>query len=390
MNILVINYEYPPIGGGGGVLTRDISESMVAMGHHVSVITSHFDNLPLDEVINGVKIVRVPVYFRNKLEVANIPSMLCYFPVGLFTGYARLGQQKFDIVNTHFAVPSGPLGSLMSRVFKCPNVLSILGGDIYDPSKMYSPHRTPFLSHTVRALLKDADRVVAGSDNTKQNAIKYYKVQRQIDVIPLGIRKPVFERKTREKFGLNEDDFVFCTIGRLVKRKNIVEALLVLSKFKDQSQIKFIVIGDGPERKDLETEVRRLKLVNRVHMMGNVSDEVKFQLLDLSDCYLSTALHEGFGLVFLEAMSCGLPIICFNNGGQTDFLTDGQNGFLTEVGDLVKFGERVNTVMLDPKLRQKMGVNNRHHIGEFYIERCAKKYIDIFDQLRNGQHRKGI
>ena len=390
MNILVINYEYPPIGGGGGFVTRDILESMVAMGHSVFVITSHYGRLSFKETVNGVRIMRVPVFFRNKIEVANIPSMLSYLPMGSVSGLARLGKQRFDIINTHFAVPSGPVGFLLAKYFRIPNVLSIHGGDIYDPSKLCSPHRTPVLSHTVRVMLKVADRVVAQSNNTKQNAVHYFKIKRQIDVIPLGIKRPIFEKKHREDFGLSEDDFIFCTIGRLVKRKNIEESLLVLSKFKEQSKIKFLIIGEGPQRHALEAAIRRLNLTHSVYMMGNVSDELKFQLLDLSDCYLSTALHEGFGLVFLEAMSCGLPIICFNNGGQTDFLTEGQNAFLTEVSDRVKFAERVNTVVVDSKIRKKMGMTNRRQISEFYIERCAEKYIDLFNELINGYHKERI
>jgi glycosyltransferase involved in cell wall biosynthesis len=388
MNILVINYEYPPIGGGGGFVTRDILESMASMGHDVSVLTSHYDNLEYEEVINGVRIIRVPVFFRRKVEVANIPSMLSYFPMAFLNGYVRFAKVSFDIVNTHFAIPSGPVGQLLAKKLRVPNVLSIHGGDIYDPSKLSSPHRVPFLFHTVRAMLKSADRLVAQSNDTKQNAVRYYDIKRHIDLIPLGIKKPVFEKKKREDFDLSEDDFVFCTIGRLVKRKNTEEALTVLSNVKGQSRVKFLIIGDGPERRKLEIAIRKLNLSDSVCMMGNVSDEVKFQLLDLSDCYLSTALHEGFGLVFLEAMACGLPIICFNNGGQTDFLVNGRNGFLTEVGDLVKFTECINTLLSDLKVRDQMGETNRHFIKEFYIERCAKQYIELFHQVLNVKFSK--
>jgi glycosyltransferase involved in cell wall biosynthesis len=390
MKILVINYEYPPVGGGGGFVTRDILESMASMGQDVSVLTSHYDNLEYEEVINGVRIIRVPVFFRRKTEVASIPSMLSYFPMGLLFGYGLLSKKRFDIVNTHFAIPSGPVGYLLAKQFKLPNVLSIHGGDIYDPSKLGSPHKTPLLSHTVRSMLNSADRVVAQSNNTKQNAIRYYNLKRRVDIIPLGIKKPVFEMKRRKDFGLFEDDFVFCTIGRLIKRKNIDDSLTVLAKVKSYRRVKFIIIGEGPERQKLESEVRRLNLADTVYMMGKVSDEVKFQLLDLSDCYISTALHEGFGLVFLEAMACGLPIICFNNGGQTDFLLNGRNGFLTEVGDLVKFCDCVNTVIHNGKMREQMGRNNRHRINEFYVESCAQKYLDLFHQLQNSHRSKGL
>ena len=328
MRILVINYEYPPIGGGGGFVTRDILEHMVGLGHNVTIITTHYRGLSKQENVNGVNVIRVPVLFRTKMEVASMASMLSYFPSSVLQAGSNLNSHIYDVINTHFAVPSGPTGHLLSKMFSLPNVLTIHGGDIFDPSKSLSPHKIPMLSNVVRFVIHNADRVVAQSNDTKKNACRYYGVKRQIDIIPLGIKKPIFEKKTRHDLGLDADEVVFCSIGRLVKRKNLDDALEVLSRIKKHFSFKFLIIGEGPERAHLEGLIKRLGLEGTVRLMGNVSDEVKFQLLDLSDFYLSTALHEGFGLVFLEAMKCGLPIICYNRGGQNDFLVDGRTGFL--------------------------------------------------------------
>ena len=85
MKILVINYEYPPIGGGGGVICKDIAEEHVKMGNHVTVVTSGFSNLKNEEIVNGVNIIRVPVLFRKKQNTASILSMLSYFPSSIKT-----------------------------------------------------------------------------------------------------------------------------------------------------------------------------------------------------------------------------------------------------------------------------------------------------------------
>ena len=76
MHILVINYEYPPIGGGGGFVTRDILEAMAARGHHITIVTSGFDTLKDHEIRNGVEIIRTPILGRKNLEVASMASML--------------------------------------------------------------------------------------------------------------------------------------------------------------------------------------------------------------------------------------------------------------------------------------------------------------------------
>ncbi|MDD4072950.1 MAG: glycosyltransferase family 4 protein, partial [Desulfobacterales bacterium] len=319
-------------------------------------------------------------------------SMLSYLPSSIIKSIVDFDSKIFDIINSHFAIPSGPSGWILSKMFCLPNVLSIHGGDIFDPSKSLSPHNTPVLSDTVRLMLKTADRVVAQSSNTKSNAGRYYKVDRPIDIIPLGIKKPVFERKSRADFGLSEDDFIFCTIGRLVKRKNIDETLQVLSGLDQDLRVKLLVMGDGPQYAHISDLARQRGLHEKVVMLGNVSDEMKFQLLSVSDCYISTAMHEGFGLVFLEAMECGLPVICYDFGGQTDFLINGKTGFLVELGNMQKLHQRVIEIMNNREVRKKMGNFNRQLVCNFYIERCADQYITLFEQLihDSGKERKRL
>jgi glycosyltransferase involved in cell wall biosynthesis len=381
MRILVINYEYPPIGGGGGFVTRDILEEIASKGHKVAVVTSHKDGLERDEVVNGVQVMRVPVLMRKKDQVASISSMLSYLPSSLFSIMKLIQRERFDIINTHFAIPSGPTGYLISKRYNIPNVLSIHGGDIFDPSKPYSPHKTPVLMQTVRTVINGANRIVAQSNNTKNNAIKYYGIKRKIEIIPLGIKKPNFIKIDRKYLKLEENDFIFCTIGRLVRRKNIQDTLKVLNRLKNKLNFKFLVIGDGPERGALENSIDQYDIRKYVKFLGNVSNEEKFQILNISDAYLSTALHEGFGLVFLEAMEFGLPIICHDNGGQTDFLTNGDTGFLTGVGDLSSFEKNVLRIYNDKALRDHIRVNNKKLIKNFYIHRCAEQYLNLFNEV---------
>jgi glycosyltransferase involved in cell wall biosynthesis len=389
MKVLMINYEYPPLGGGGGFVARDIVEEMSLKGHEITVITSCAQGLAAHENVNGVNIFRVPVLFRKETQVASMLSMLLYPPSSVMATLRRFTRNSFEIINTHFAVPSGPAGFVLSRVFKIPNVLTIHGGDIFDPSKSSSPHKTPLVSSVVRMMLNTADRVVAQSTDTKNNARKYYRVERSIDIIPLGIKKPKFEKRSRVDFGLNNNELVFCTIGRLVRRKNIDDTLQVLSRLDDY-RYKFLVIGDGPERLHLEDLTKTLRLENRVKFMGSVSEEVKYQLLDLSDVYLSTAMHEGFGLVFLEAMECGLPIVCYDRGGQTDFLASGQTGYLVSLGDMDAFLERLLSIINDSESRNEISRNNRQLIKSFYIERCAERYSSLFEEVIRTRPFRGL
>jgi len=381
MRILVINYEYPPIGGGGGFVTRDILEYMAGAGHDVTIVTSCISGLKEREEVNGVHVIRVPVLGRKNVETASMMSMLSFFPSSVLTAVLNERSRKFDIINTHFAIPTGPSGYVLSKVFKIPNILSIHGGDIYDPSKSLSPHRTPVLYDVVRVMLKTADQVVSQSTDTRHRALTCYKCNRDINIIPLGIKRPDFQKKERAHLGLKPDELVVSTIGRLVKRKNLDDALEIVSKLDPTLKVKFLIMGDGPEKAHLENAIKQSGIANRVLMLGNVSDDVKFQVLDLSDCYLSTAMHEGFGLVFLEAMACGLPIICYDKGGQVDFLKNGKTGFVVKLGDKAQYRKKLVEILADVNLRQTMGISNQERVKAYFIESCAEQYLSLFRRM---------
>ena len=380
MNILVINYEYPPIGGGGGVICKDISEEIVSKGHRITVVTSHYDSLPEHEKLNGVTIIRLPVVMRGKKDVASILSMISYVPLCIRKVTSLLRREKYDVINTHFAIPSGPAGQYVSDKYGIPNVLSIHGGDIFDPSKSLSPHDTIGLKQTVRKMLEKADRVVAQSSDTKSNAEKYYGIDRQIDIVPLGIRPNMHSKKSRQDLGLPADKYVFSTIGRLVKRKNLEDLLHIVKEIQKSTPSVLLIMGDGPEKDFIETRIRDLQIEGAVRLLGRVSDEQKYEYLNASDGYLSTAIHEGFGIVFLEAMECGLPVICYDRGGQRDFLKNGKTGYLVELGNKAEFASRLKELLKSPSLRAEIRSHNKEYVKEFYIESVAEKYLSIFQE----------
>ena len=379
--ILVINYEYPPIGGGGGVICRDIAEEMVALGHEVDIVTSIYKGLSAHEKVNGVDVHRVPVLFRGAQNVASLPSMLSYIPLGILKASELNAKRKYDVINTHFAIPSGPAGNYISKKFKIPNVLSIHGGDIYDPSKSLSPHKTPVLKNVVRKMLINADEVIAQSSDTKRNAISFYGVNREIKIIPLGIKPTQYPIKSRKELGLAEDKFIFSTIGRLIRRKNL-EALFEIIKGVNLSfPAQLLIMGDGPERENLERKIHELNIEQSVKFLGRVSEEEKFQYLDLSDVYLSTAMHEGFGMVFLEAIKCGLPVICYDKGGQIDFLKDGQTGFFILLDNKNLFIEKLNHLLANKQEISKIGNHNKKYVEKFFIKNIAQQYYRVFENL---------
>lgn len=379
MRILICNYEYPPLGGGGGVATAQLAQELAGR-HQVTVLTSQGLGLPQEAVENGVRVVRVPVFFRKAQATASMLSMLAYIPMAIKEGKRLLRAEQYDVINTHFVLPTGPVGHALARFGGLPNVLTVHGGDLYDPSKFTSPHRHALLRAWVRRLTRHADTVVGQSKNTLDNVRNFYAPEIGGRQIPLGINRPVFSPVSRETCGYTQDDILLVTVGRLVARKAVEQLIAMMGNLGD-NRVHLVVIGSGPQEQSLKAECTRQGLEDRVRFTGYISEAEKFQLLEMSDLYVSTSQHEGFGLVFLEAMHCGLPVVCYDQGGQTDFLQDGDTGYLVPLNDLTLFPARCRELINNADSRHAMGQHNQQLVEEYYIDNCARSYEEVFSEV---------
>jgi glycosyltransferase involved in cell wall biosynthesis len=377
LKILFCNYEYPPLGGGGGVVMGALAREL-ARRHEVTVLTSQALGLAGASVEGGVRIIRAPVFFRTQLAVANLPSMMAFLASGALKGLGLLRSGRFDVINTHFVVPSGPVGQLLARVNGIPNVLSVHGGDLFDPSKQSSPHRHAWLRAPIRYLLNAADEVVGQSRDTVRHVAEIYHVRRPIELIPLGIeRPPTISGSPREELGLPRDAFVMVTIGRLVARKSTLQLVHALASCA-RSDAHLVVVGDGPDTPALKSAAAAAGLAERVHLLGHVTDAQKYRSLAAADIFVSTSQHEGFGLVFLEAMAFGLPVVCYDRGGQTDFLKSRETGHVIKLNDLADFTRALIELHDQPDVRRELGRNNLERVEAFFIDRCAERYEGVF------------
>ncbi|HET7598751.1 MAG TPA: glycosyltransferase family 4 protein [Gemmatimonadales bacterium] len=376
MNILIVNYEYPPLGGGGGVVSALIAEEL-ARRHRVVVVTSAWDGLPRRETAGGVEVHRVRVMARDDQSVASIPSLLTFPPAAWLALGRLLRRERFDLINGHFAVPTGPGSLPPARLRHIPHVLSLHGGDIYDPSKRLSPHRSPVLRAVVTWAMRRSDRVVAQSTNTRDNAYKYYGYRGPIEIVPLGIRQPPCEPASRAELGLPESAFLAVTVGRLVRRKAI-DVLLRALTLPGCEEVHLAVVGAGPEQEMLARLAGEWGVAQRVRFLGFVPESRKWQILRASDAYVSSTMHEGFGLVYLEAMTAGLPVVTPNHGGQVDFLRDGETGHLVPPGDAEALAGAIGRLRADPAGAARMREHNLRLAPQHNIVHCAAAYERLF------------
>ncbi len=379
MNVLVMNYEYPPVGGGGGVVCEAIAEGLAAR-HRIRIITSGFGDLPSKEVRNGVEIHRVRVPGRRSFDSASLLSMLWYPAAAVRRAAELLETEPCDLIHSHFAVPTGPASLAVARKRQLPHVISLHGGDLYDPSKRTSPHRLPPVRGTVDWVLRGSDAVVVTSRNVRSLVYDHYRYTGPVETIPLGINVPELRPASRDDLGLPADAFVVVTVGRLVRRK-AVDVLLAAIASSGCERVYLAVVGSGQELDALKAKASELGLESRVAFAGHVSEATKWQLLSAADAYASSSMHEGFGLVFLEAMAVGLPIVAFDNGGQVDFLENGRTGYLVPVGDQQGLAAAIARISNHRDEAEQFGKHNRTAAGAYRIERTTRAYEELLKQV---------
>jgi len=229
-------------------------------------------------------------------------------------------------------------------------------------------------------MLEKSKEVIAQSENTKENAMKYYNVQKRIHIIPLGFPPPAFRKKSRKEIELSKKDFLIISVGRVVKRKGYDYALQAISALSHIKDLKYMIIGTGPELKNLQELAKKLGIEDKVIFKGFVEEEAKFQYLDVADAYLLSSLHEGFGICLMEAMHEGLPIISTDNGGQMDFLKEEKNALLIKAqrpGEIVSAVERLVGA---ESLREKMGKINKEEVKNYYIAGITERYLENYQK----------
>lgn len=386
MKILILCYEYPPIGGGGGVGAQQYAEAWAAEGHEVLVVTSWAPGLKFHETISNVEIERVFTLGNRSRAIATFIFMLSYVLFGAFHGLRHLRRlRKFDLLNTHFSLPTGPVGTFFQFLLGIPNVLTIIGGDIYDPTKALSPHRILPLKRLNELVINRADRVVAISRDTRKRARQHYRIRKPIQVVPYGFTPLRLEEPKSLAIELSEKRFYLIFVGRLIERKGIQFVIRALNLLPDE--IHLILVGDGPLEALLKSLASRENVLPRVHFVGFRTRGEILSLLKGADCFVLPSLHEGLGIVVQEAMFAGLPVVATNNGGQVDLIQEGRNGLLVAPRNVRELARAIQRVYQEPALAESMSRNNRHDIRSYFMADNCRLYLEIFSELAGRQER---
>jgi glycosyltransferase involved in cell wall biosynthesis len=377
MRILVLNHEFPPIGGGGGRAAEGICQTLAKRGHEIKVLTAHIKDLPREEQRDGYRILRIPC-LRTQPFRASFLSMIAYVLAGLWAGLRLVRVFHPEVIHVHFAVPAGALGWMLSKLTHVPYVLTAHLGDVPGgvPEKTGSWFRYVF--PFTKPIWRNAAARVAVSEFTRSLALQHYG--EDIRVIPNGV--DVNALKPNSMRVNDPPTIVFA--GRFMEQKSPLQVVRTLNELKDIPW-KCVMIGDGPLMPDIKRSIVESGVEDRFVLTGWITPDEVMKHFDHSDILFMPSLSEGLPVVGVQALAKGLAIVASRVGGFVDLVNEDRNGYLIESGDKAGFKTRLQELLENPSRLLSLRQASLEKAKSFEIAHITEKYEKIFaDILMKG------
>ncbi|MFA6583649.1 MAG: glycosyltransferase family 4 protein [Elusimicrobiaceae bacterium] len=351
MNILVLNYEYPPLGGGGAPKGMHISGEL-AKKHFVYFLTTGWDKFGVSEE-NGYTINRLKTSRKYK-HVCTNREMLSFLWHAWRALPPILQEHKFDVAHIYFAVPTGIL-AFHPKLRKIPFILSVGGSDVpwHNPTRFRILYA--FFTPIIKAVWSRARRVVCNSSDLKKEVLSF-SPQLNISVIQNGTKTDVFHPADKRADG---GPFVILYAGRLIPLKRIHLVIQALPEIIRGSgrQVLFRVVGEGSSRAGLETLAQRSGVKGSVEFIGRREYGEMPEIYRGADLYVQLSEIEGMSNTILEAMSSGLPVITTRVGGAGDIVSD--NGAVVDNVSTKVVADLITGYVNDHQLAARQGKRSR-------------------------------
>jgi glycosyltransferase involved in cell wall biosynthesis len=376
MHILLINYEYPPIGGGAATATAAIAGHLTSLGHAVTVLTSRFRNLKGEVMEGDVRVVRCPAIRKNPDRSGILEMFLFLVSAGLMLG-SVIRKHRIEASIVFFSFPCGPLGLWGLKRGNVPYVISLRGGDVPGNEAALDPLHS-LLTPLRRLIFKRSVAVVANSHGLKEMSERVDPCP--VQVIPNGVDTDFFcpaENRNKEEYR----PFAFLFVGRFQIAKNLFYLVDHVTSLRRSGVGPFVLhlVGDGPQREALQNHAENLGIEACLVWHGWVDKGRLREIYRSANCLVNPSLCEGMPNVVLEAMACGLPVIASRVPGNDSVVRHGETGWLFDLGKPDAFRTALREIMADPGRANKMGQKGRAWVQEEFSWRwVAQAYADLF------------
>ncbi|PIP74759.1 MAG: glycosyltransferase family 4 protein [Candidatus Levybacteria bacterium CG_4_9_14_3_um_filter_35_16] len=366
---------YKPQINGVAISVEECAKALAKRGHEVYIIAPSYPNLKKEKNVFRLRSITVHKKFNIRAALVN-PGTEVY----------KILRQDFDIIHGHTGGPISMAGIEFAKLKKIPYVFTY--HTFWDKyvhyflrGKVITPRMVRLIS---RVLIGRCSTVIAPTQKVKEELISY-GVKKPIFVIPncIDLKKFKTEAKgfLRKKFKLAKQDKIILFVGRLGKEKSIdflVSAFSLINKTCKNT--KLVIVGNGPEKENLQYLAKKLELSDKVLFAGEISYDILPKVYGDADMFVFASTTETQGMVIMEAMASGLPIVAVRDGAIRSMIGNKINGILVKK-DEQKFAKQVINLLKNKKLREKLSVNAKKRVAKFSEEKTVEKLEKLYQQV---------
>jgi len=372
MRIGIVCY---PTFGGSGVVATELGMALARKGHKVHFIT-YDQPVRLEELSENI--------FFHEVRVSDYP-VFEYTPYELVLTSKLVdvvNYEKLDLLHVHYAIPHASAAYMAKSILNSmgisiPYITTLHGTDITLVGKDES------FEPVITFSINQSDAITAVSESLKRETLKYFNVQKEIQVIPNFIRIEDYDHvpvnlQLKQKYAPNGEKII-THISNFRKVKRIDDVVRIFEKVRTRIPSKLLLVGDGPERHNIEKMCRDLNICDDVIMLGKLKQTI--DILKISDLFILPSETESFGLAALEAMAAGVPVISSNTGGIPEVNIQGVSGFLSEAGNVKEMSFNAIKLLSDEKMLEKFKNQARKKAGEFDLQNILPLYEKLYEGL---------
>ena len=380
MNVAIFASAYYPHVGGVEETVRQLAREYRRRGIGVIILTNRWPrSLPREEIYEGTPVHRLAMRAPEGSLKARVNYRLTHRAI-CREMLAILRKHRIDILHVQCVSSNGHYARIARRELGLPLVVTTQGERTMDATQLYQ--RSPFMNQVLRALLGEADHITACSRHTLDDMETYWG-------------KPFQPKGTVVYNGIDPHDFdsaqpyassapYILGIGRLVPQKGFDILLRAFAKSAIPGW-NLLIAGEGPERDSLETLIRDLGLEGRAKLIGRADRAMAVSLFRGCGFFVLPSRMEPLGIVNLEAMAAGKPVIASRTGGVPEIVLDGETGLLVPAGDQTALAAALARLASDSLLRERLGVAGRRAVGRFTWPAIAGQYAEIYSALTSKQ-----
>lgn len=371
MKIGIVCY---PTYGGSGVVATELGIALAAKGHQIHFI-SYSMPVRLGKPMENI--------FYHEVRVSDYP-LFDYTPYELVLTSKLVDVAKrehLDLLHVHYAIPHASAAYMAKMILKeegihVPFITTLHGTDITLVGKDSS------FEPVITFAMNKSDAVTAVSDSLRKDTLNFFDVKREIKVIPNFINMREYDIEVNESlrtYYAPEKQRILCHISNFRKVKRIEDVVRVFEKVQKVVPSKLLLVGDGPERHNIEKLCDELGLNENVLMLGNLRKTI--DVLKIADLFLLTSETESFGLAALEAMASGIPVISSNTGGIPEVNNHGVSGYLSEVGDVDDMAKNAIHILKSEETLNEFKKNARLSALAFDLNKILPEYENLYKSV---------